>query len=192
MTTAIVRLAAGAAITAALALAPAAGASAAGRHGCGNSGNELGNGQYPPGQAGKAGVSNEQVQRGERQEAHVPDCTFDPGSEGEYGVASTFTRLGAFRATQTGSAAVSFVVPTGLAPETHDVVFRGIKNGRPATVRVGFTVVDASGDSGISGNSLGLPRTGQAFVPMVGTGLALIVVGGAVVAVVRRRRELRV
>jgi LPXTG-motif cell wall-anchored protein len=144
--------------------------------------------QYPPVGA-RVGVQDAEVQVGETEEAHVVDCTFDPGSPGEYGVQSSYRRLGAFTATATGATAVTFAVPAGLELGTHRVVFRGIKNGRPLTVDSAFLVVDASGDSGLAGNRLGLPRTGQAFLPMTAAGLVLVLVGVALLGLVRRRRH---
>jgi hypothetical protein len=145
-------------------------------------------GQYPPGGHAK-GVSTEEVRAGTSEEAHVGACTFDAGSNGDYGVESAYQRVGGFTASTTGAVSVSFTVPRNLEPGSHDVVFRGERGGQPVEVRVPFLVVDASGDSGIAGNALGLPRTGEAFLPMTTTGLLLVAIGTMLVAAVRRRRS---
>src|SRR3954453_4078189 len=78
-----------------------AGAPALAAPGCGSSAG--GNGHYPPGQVGRAGVTNGEGRAGGRQQAHVPDCTFDENTAGEYGVPSTSQRVGAFQASSTGA-----------------------------------------------------------------------------------------
>lgn len=171
-------LAAGVAVSA---VALGAGQAAAATPGCGA-------GQYPPGGHAK-GVSIEEAQIGTTEEAHVGTCTFDAGSNGEYGVESTYQRIGSFTASVTGSASVSFDVPKNLDPGSHEVVFKGQRDGQPVSVRVPFLVVDASGDSGIAGNGLGLPRTGEAFLPMTATGLLLVALGTLLIGVVRHRRS---
>lgn len=188
------------AVSAAAAVSFAAPALAQQGPGCPNPG-----GQYPPGQDCPAGafpgqgrgVSDGNPAPGERMSANSGRGSFDPGSRAEYGVESTYIKLGETTVNADGMAVASFELPTSLAVGQHHVVFRGIKDGAPATVRVPFTLTAAAAGGAGGGTAnpregvLGaLPRTGaDAVVPMAATGIALVAVGAGVVLVARKRRQ---
>ncbi|HWG93539.1 MAG TPA: LPXTG cell wall anchor domain-containing protein [Mycobacteriales bacterium] len=155
-------------------------------------------GQYPPGQCRRT-TSDSTPARGQSITVTSGSGTFDPGSQGRFGVQSTYQELGGFTADTTGNAAVTFTVPSTLSDGQHNVVFRGVLNGAPNEVRVPITVsgsvagagAGASNGRGNPGTAAGrLPRTGADHVlELTAAGVGLVVVGGAVVVASRRRRE---
>jgi len=143
---------------------------------CPNDANRTGN----PGRCG----------RGAQMSASSGRGSLDPGTSGEFGVESTYQRLGSFTVNADGAAVVSFTVPNNLSNGRHDVVFLGTKNGQPVEVRVPFTVSGTAGAAGAGGRSGQLPRTGaDQLVPLALSGAALVALGAGVVVVARRRRE---
>lgn len=157
---------------------------------------------YPPGSCEEpvqvTAVSDSTPARGQQMRATSGTGSFDPGTQVEYGVRSTYIRLGTTTVDATGAADATFTLPTSLADGQHHVVFTGVKNGVPTTVRLPVTV--SGGATGASTSRtvvdsraglLGaLPRTGsQDLVPVGAAGITLIVVGAGVAVVARRRRQ---
>ena len=116
--------------------------------------------------------------------------SFAPGEAVEYGVESTYRRLGATTADASGAAGATFRIPTDLSAGAHDVVVTGSSGD---VVRVGFRVVAADrggaedrDDDGVGG---ALPFTGSDdLVAISSTGAALVAAGVGLVVVSRRRR----
>lgn len=118
--------------------------------------------------------------------------SFAAGEAVEYGVESTYQRLGTTTADATGAAGATFRIPTDLDAGRHDVVFTGTSG---TVVRVGFRVVSAADDGrddrDRDGDGVGgaLPFTGSGdIVAISSTGAALVVAGVGLVVVARRRR----
>lgn len=147
-----------------------------------------GQGQYPPGQNAGAHVEDGQDQRGQQETAYS-GCDFQSGEDVEYGVESTYQKLGVVKANARGVAAATFTVPTNLSDGRHYVVFKGLSSGK--TVRVPFQVQGGTftGVSGGTGNNQ-LPRTGSAeLVPLALLGGGMVAAGAVTVVAARRRRE---
>lgn len=145
-----------------------------------------GQGQYPPGQNAGAHVEDGQVQRGQQETAYS-GCDFQAGEDVEYGVESTYQKLGVVKANARGIATATFTVPTNLSDGTHYVVFKGLSSGK--VVRVPFQVQGGT-LTGVSGGNNQLPRTGSAeLVPLALLGGGLVAAGGATIVAARRRRE---
>lgn len=152
--------------------------------------------QYPPSQG--AGVSDSNPQRGQQMSATSGCREFAPGQSVAFGVESAFQQLGSVIATVGGEASASFTVPTNLANGPHHVVFRGIGlNGAANEVRIPFTVsggpatgAAAPGGGTVNVGGVALPRTGSdEVVPLTALGVGLVVAGAGLVVVARRRRR---
>jgi LPXTG-motif cell wall-anchored protein len=127
--------------------------------------------------------------RGAEMSVSSGNDAFDEGSTGEFGVESTYQRLGSFTANSSGAAVASFTVPSNLSNGRHNVVFKGVKNGQPTTVRVPFTVSGTAGAAAATRSSQ-LPRTGaDSIAELTAAGITLVAVGGVVVVAARRRRD---
>lgn len=138
---------------------------------------------YPPGQTQQA-VSDSTPNRGQLISACVRG--FKPSSSFEFGVESTYMKLGTGTVNAGGVANASFNVPTTISLGPHSVVFIGTRNGAPATVRIPINVQgnQASGPVG------GLPRTGSdEIVPLTAAGLGLVAAGAGLVVLARRHRR---
>lgn len=125
--------------------------------------------------------------RGAEMSASSGIGSLDPGTPFEYGVESTYQKLGTGTVNASGAAVVTFTVPTNLSNGRHHVVFLGEKNGQPVEVRVPFTVRGSAVAAGTRGS---LPRTGSDDLVALGiAGGSLVLVGAGVVFAARRRRE---
>ena len=123
------------------------------------------------------------VRPGQRGTASFPAGSFTPGSE----VTGTFggTAVGTAIVGKDGSVNFPFTIPDTATFGAGTLVLSGVSNGASTRRTVGLTVAGAAG-----GGALGLPRTGtDAVVPMAASGIALVVVGAGVVVVARRRRS---
>jgi LPXTG-motif cell wall-anchored protein len=173
-------------------------------------------GQYPPPTQSCRGLSTAEAAPGQQMRAGTPPNSFDEGSSGEVGaqqgngrrgnaLAISYIKLGTFVADSSGAATATFTLPEQMPPGEWAIVFKGVKNGAPAAVSLPFEVVSVAGTpgsgsgTGVGGGTVNNPRTGvfgalprtgdDAVVPLVVTGLALVVVGSAVTLTARRRRE---
>jgi LPXTG-motif cell wall-anchored protein len=132
-----------------------------------------------------AGVSDSTVTPGQPLTATSGDGSFTPGETVEYGVESTYQRLGEVKADSDGAATATFEVPENLSAGRHDVVFTSVASGKQ--VRVPFTVVSSAAASPGRGQ---LPRTGsEELVALTVAGLGLVAAGAGMVVVARRRRS---
>jgi LPXTG-motif cell wall-anchored protein len=161
--------------------------------GPGNSENAPGQGNFAtcPADADRTGNPG-RCGRGAEMSVSSGNDAFDSGSTGEFGVESTYQRLGSFTANSSGAAVATFTVPSNLANGRHNVVFKGVKNGQPTTVRVPFTVSGTAGSAGAAGatRSSQLPRTGaDSIAELTAAGITLVAVGGVIVVAARRRRD---
>ena len=94
---------------------------------------------YPP--PCVAGVSDSTVEPGGQMTATSGSGSFTPGEVVEYGVESTYQRLGETKADASGAAVATFAVPTNLETGGHHVVFTSVLTGKQ--VRVPFELVAA-------------------------------------------------
>lgn len=90
---------------------------------------------YPP--PCTPGISDSTVEPGQAVSVTSGTASYEPGEPVEYGVQSTYQRLGQTTATASGAAIATFPMPR-LAPGRHNVVFTSLRDGRQ--VRVPFTV----------------------------------------------------
>lgn len=168
--------------------------------------------EYPGGGAGES-----EFAPGQQTAASAPSGTFTAGSSGNTvvrgegatrgsAVAVVALPVDTWVAAADGSARTSFVMPE-LAPGSAAIVFQGTKDGRPASFSVPIEIVAptyGTGGTGTGGDTDGagaggggtavdgsiLPRTGaDAVVPLLATGIALVLAGGGVLVVARKRRE---
>ena len=156
---------------------------------------------YPP---CTSGISDRTAFPGETETVSVPSGTFTPDETVEYGVRSNYQKLGTTTAAANGSASATFAVPMNLEAGQHEVVFTGLTSHKEADVA--FTVIPASssapsgsssapsgltGSSGSSGaSSDSLPRTGSTgVIPMTAASIGLVLLGGGVIVVARRRHD---
>lgn len=166
-------------------------------------------GKYPPGQCKSRKNSNNRPSPGQQMSSSSGSGSFDRGTPVMNGVQSDFIQLGTGIVDETGAADATFKLPLSLEPGPHNVVFKGVKDGRPSSVLIPFTLVGDAGAAGggAAGGGAGrgvgsgtatnartgvlgaLPRTGsQEALPMAASGIALVVVGAGVVVAARRRR----
>jgi len=116
----------------------------------------------------------------------VTGCCFDPDSKVDASFHSTPIPLGALTADSVGKVSGSFTVPDGVEPGAHKVVLSGMANGVALTLSADLQV-DVAGTTAAAGS---LPVTGSNNTgPYTAIGAGLIVAGGALVLIVRRRRE---
>lgn len=114
----------------------------------------------------------------------APAGTFDADSRGPVEFRSTPVQLGRFHARADGSMIFSFRIPSAATAGQHTIVASGVRDGAAVELAVPVTVVTAAATA-----PLGLPRTGaDAVVPMAASGVALVLAGAGVVVVARRRR----
>lgn len=151
----------------------------------------------PPGNSGNTPASDRaegvpfredgDVRPGQRGHVSYGPGTVDPNGQVNGRFESTPVPLGFVRATSTGAFTFAFTVPKSAAPGQHHAIFASVKNGVPVELSVPINVVAAAdANTGVLG---ALPRTGSdAVVPMISTGVALVLAGGGVVLVARRRR----
>lgn len=90
---------------------------------------------YPP--PCSPGISDTTSQPGQAVTVTSGTSSYDPGEPIEYGVQSTYQRLGETTADASGAAVATFDMP-GLPPGGHNVVFTSLQDGRQ--VRVPFSV----------------------------------------------------
>ena len=123
------------------------------------------------------------VRPGQRGTVAFPAGSFTPGSE----VTGTFggTAVGTAIVGKDGSVNFPFTIPRSAGAGEVTVLISGVSNGASTQRTLTLTVAGAA-----AGGALGLPRTGSdAVVPMAASGIALVVVGAGVVVVARRRRS---
>lgn len=133
---------------------------------------------YPP--PCTSSISDDTVAPGDELTVSSGPGSFTPGETIEYGVESTYQRLGEVRADATGAAVVTFAMPTNLELGRHHVVFTSLLTGKQ--VRVPFTLISAPAAAPAGG--LGL----LALVALaVGVALLAAVVTGGVL--LRRQRQ---
>lgn len=138
---------------------------------------------YPPGSSSNAQISDTAVSPGETVTAS--DRHNDPGEEVDGYVHSSPEFVGSTTADAAGVATLTFTVPD-LPAGHHTLQLIGQTSGHRGTV--GFTIV--AGGSTAASNGSTLPFTGgNGIWQMTAAGLALILVGGTAVVVVRRRRH---
>lgn len=105
--------------------------------------------------------------------------------------------LGSATANADGVAVLNTTIPVDTAPGQHTVVASGLDlNGNPTSVSIALTVsgeVQSAGDEAAGGDdaaSGGLPRTGSdKSFPLARAGAVLVVAGGVLVLIARRRRS---
>lgn len=129
--------------------------------------------------------------------------TFTPGGEVKVGVQSVYTEIATTTATASGAARGTFTLPASLDDGNHTIVFSGLKDGNAVTVRLPFVLdrpalaaaAAAAAAAGGGGTTLplvdALPRTGSAVaIPIAVSGLVLVLGGAGLVVVARRRRTV--
>lgn len=146
---------------------------------------------YPPGLCKKPSVSNGDAQPGESQTVTSGDGQFTGGS----GVIGTLVNcatnakvldLGSTTASSLGGASFTFTVPS-VPTGQYCVQFRGKLNGANRGVSTAFAITQGSGS--LSGGGNNLPTTGSNVLELTGTGAGLVLVGGGIVVLARRRRS---
>ena len=116
----------------------------------------------------------------------VTGCCFDPGSKVDASFHSTPIALGTLTADSVGKVSGSFTVPNNVEPGAHKVVLSGMANGAALVLSTDLQV-QAAGTAAAAGS---LPVTGSNNTgTYTAIGAGLIVAGGALVLIVRRRRE---
>lgn len=100
--------------------------------------------------------------------------------------------LGSATANAEGVAVLNTTIPVDTAPGQHTVVASGLDlSGNPTSASIALTVageVQSAGDEAASGGDL--PRTGSdKSFPLVRAGAVLVVAGGVLVLIARRRRS---
>ncbi len=109
---------------------------------------------------------------------------FDVGTLVQVFVFSNPVLLGTVTADSKGAATLTFTLPDSLQPGQHHIELQGTLRGVANTVSVPFTIVAPT----VTGTG-GLPRTGSSnILPLTESGLGLVLVGGLVLVMVRRRR----
>lgn len=137
---------------------------------------------YPPPCA--PGVSDSTVEPGGDMTATSGSGSFTPGEVVEYGVESTYQRLGEVKADASGAAVATFSVPTDLEVGGHHVVFTSVLTGKQ--VRVPFTLVAVPATPTEAGS--GLPD-GIVEVLAVALATALLSTLATRLVLVRRHRR---
>ena len=139
---------------------------------------------YPPGNNSNASLSDTSTSGGETVTGS--DSGNDAGEQVNGYVHSARVFVGSTTANASGVATLTFTIPKSLASGTHTFQLVGQSSGHVGSVT--FTVTK-SGSSSPASNGSGLPFTGGNDIwQMTAAGAGLILVGGGVLMVVRRRR----
>lgn len=133
---------------------------------------------YPP--PCTSSISDDTPEPGEEMTVSSGPGSFTPGETIEYGVESTYQRLGETKADAAGAAIATFAVPTNLELGGHHVVFTSVLTGNQ--VRVRFTLVGAP--AALQSNGLGLGA-----VTALALGAALLAAFATGGVLLRRQRH---
>jgi LPXTG-motif cell wall-anchored protein len=101
-------------------------------------------------------------------------------------VHSTVVRVGTYAANAQGVVTGSFRVPMNLSLGSHTFILTGATSG---TVETATFVVTASPAASAVPTTSGLAMTGTNVAELVGSGAALVLAGGALIVVARRRKH---
>lgn len=141
-------------------------------------------GGYPPGQC-KVKLDHDHGHRGEKFNFEGDGYQGSEQAEGD--VHSTAVRVGTYTADAQGVVTGSFTVPTNISYGTHTFVLTGATSGTVETAT--FTVTPMPAASSVPTTS-GLAFTGTNVAELVGSGAALVLAGGALIVVARRRKHV--
>ena len=119
-------------------------------------------------------------------QVHLTGAGFRPGESVQVWLHSKPVLLGTVTATSAGTVAATVRIPAGAASGSHVLVALGVASGHQATARIKVVAVVLPAPSASGGATL--PDTGsRTSVPAL-TGLALLLLGAALVAVARRTK----
>jgi len=141
---------------------------------------------YPP---CTAGISDSTVAPGQPLTVSFPSGTFTPGETVEYGVRSTYQKLGTTTAAANGSTSATLTVPMNLGDGQHEVVFTGLTSHKVATMAFKVIPASSSGSSGSRGATLPGSSSGPSGLTMTAAGIGLALLGGGIVVAARRRHH---
>ena len=135
--------------------------------------------------------ANVQLSVGDSTPGGTDTVTFpeDAGKSADVFVQSTPIFVGSAVGNAQNIATLTFQIPAGLAPGLHHVIVHGTLNGVAyvSSLPLTLTTPTAIGDTG---GRVHLPKTGSSnVVPLTELGLGLVVVGGGVLMLARRRRS---
>lgn len=141
---------------------------------------------YPPVHSCQATISDTTPARGASVTASA-GC-FQSGEQVNGNVHSATVFVGSTTANSNGRATLTFTVPSSLPTGHHTLELIGQTSGHVATE--GFTLTRSAANTTRTSSGSGLPFTGGSDIwPMTAAGVGLVLVGGAAIAVVRRRRH---
>ena len=141
-------------------------------------------GGYPPGQC-KVKLDHDHAHRGEKIGFEGDGYKSNEQAEGD--VHSTVVRVGTYASNAAGVVTGSFIVPTNISLGSHTFILTGATSG---TVETATFVVTASPAASADPASSGLAFTGTNVAELVGSGAALVLAGGALLVVARRRKHV--
>ncbi|HEV7148800.1 MAG TPA: hypothetical protein VGN48_17550 [Pedococcus sp.] len=140
-------------------------------------------GGYPPASC-KVKLDHDHAHRGEK--IGFEGDGYQGGEQADGDVHSTVVRVGTYTANAQGVVTGSFTVPTNLSYGSHTFILTGATSGTVETATFTVTPVPAaSADPATSG----LAFTGTNVAELVGSGAALVLAGGALIVVARRRKH---
>jgi LPXTG-motif cell wall-anchored protein len=138
---------------------------------------------YPPGNTSSAALSDTSVAPGETITGQ--DSGNAPGEQVNGYVHSVRVFVGSTTATRSGVATLTFTVPKSLSAGTHTFQLVGQTSGHVGSQTF---VITKAGATSPASNGSGLPFTGGNDIwQMTAAGGALVLAGGALLAVRRRR-----
>jgi hypothetical protein len=140
-------------------------------------------GGYPPASC-KVKLDHDHAHRGEKIGFEGDGYLGGEQSDGD--VHSTPVRVGTYAANAAGVVTGSFIVPANISLGSHTFVLTGTASG---TVETATFVVTASPAASASPTTSGLAFTGTNVAELVGSGAALVLAGGALIVVTRRRKH---
>lgn len=144
-------------------------------------------GSYPPG-ACSVSVSVTVITPGGSFSFTTPPV-FDPGELVNATIHSQVYQVGTFRANSSGAVSGTVTVPSTIAPGTHEFILTGETSGQ--VVSTTFQVVLPAAAAAPPSNA-SLPFTGAVVFPVLGAGAGLLVAGGVLLFLLRRRRPAAV
>lgn len=140
-------------------------------------------GGYPPAEC-KVKLDHDHAHRGDKMDFESDG--YQGGEQADGDVHSTPVRVGTYTSDAQGVVTGSFIVPTNISLGEHTFVLTGATSGVVKTAT--FVVTATPAASGVPTTS-GLAFTGTNAAELVGTGAALVLAGGALIVVARRRKH---
>jgi hypothetical protein len=141
-------------------------------------------GGYPPASC-KVKLDHDHARGGEKIGFEGDGYQANEQADGD--VHSAAVRVGTYAADAAGVVTGSFTVPTNISLGSHTFVLTGTASG---TVETATFVVTGPAAASAAPTTSGLAFTGTNVAELVGSGAALVLAGGALIVVARRRKHV--